>query len=315
MKGSVCLNFGSPGGLGLRCLPPEIFRMVLQYLRIPSEIRALDNAILNHELRSLYLQTLNGMTLEEYHHNQRSCLTTIDVYWMLMKNIRFLKISMEDYSEGTVFLIFNSRHTLTSLSLCFDSSHPNRISSDLARIGHFPSLVSLTIRSRVSPTHAFPIESFCSKNPQLETLEIKRIHISSEIFSKTLQFCHNLTNLDVSNNQWFNDECVEMLIRNLPKLQCLDVRDTSIESLQSIKSILDSFPSLTYHCAYESKLSLEAKKYYLQEYCIRRILSNDPQLQVSGLLGIGELITVVSDIDFFFFSSIAVAHGSGRGRI
>jgi hypothetical protein len=62
---TVLTSFPSPGPCIvmsiLEILPPEIFRMILQFLELPKELIHLDNAILNHRLRSFYLKTIEGM--------------------------------------------------------------------------------------------------------------------------------------------------------------------------------------------------------------------------------------------------------------
>jgi hypothetical protein len=275
MAAKVC--FGSAGDLGLRCLPPEIFRMILQYLDVPNEIRVLDEAILNHELRSLYLQSLHGMTIEEFSHvipsPQSNRKAIVNIYWLLNKNIRPLNIRISDYLEGILFLIFQSRFTLTTLSIDFKHSFPIKFTSDLARIGHFPSLTSLVIDDWPE-TSASDFVTFCSKNTQLQSLHIRSTDFSSEILSSFLPFCESLLKLEISYNQRFNDECIEALVTATPKLQWLSVAETPIQSLQSIKSILDSFSSLRYFdLTFCSELSLNAKKYYVQEFCVPMIRS------------------------------------------
>jgi hypothetical protein len=47
----------------LEILPPEIFRMILQFLSPLRELVLLDQALLNHRLRLFYLRTIERMTI------------------------------------------------------------------------------------------------------------------------------------------------------------------------------------------------------------------------------------------------------------
>jgi hypothetical protein len=125
--------------------------------------------------------------------------------------------------------------------------------------------------------------SFCSKNPQLQSLTIRQPTFSHDIFSRFLPFCHNLRELNVSMNAWFTDECIESLVGAAPKLRSLDLMDTGIRSLQAVKCLLESYPSLEYLSISGCRLSLEATKYYLRESCVPRLRSNDAELQRQGL--------------------------------
>jgi hypothetical protein len=280
---------------GFGCLPPKIFRLILQYLHIPSrEIRALERAILNHELRSLYLQSLHGMTIKEYRPYRSYCSNLIqDTYWLLKKNLRILKINVTEHQDGILFLIYRSRLNLTSLSIDF-SRFPSVFPSELARIGQFPSLTSISFISWPKNS-ASDFVSLCSKNPQIQSLRINRSDFSRDIFSRFFPCGDNLIELDVSRCVWFTDECVQSLIVAAPKLQSLQATDTKIQSLQSIQSILNSYPSLKY-LSLEScnSLSREAQNYFIREYCVPRLRSSDPEHQVLGLNGIGEFVKWVS---------------------
>jgi hypothetical protein len=292
MAAKVC--FGSAGDLGLRCLPPEIFRMILQYLDVPNEIRVLDEAILNHELRSLYLQSLHGMTIEEFICSDET--TVMDIFWLLEKQIRLSQIHLTKYYEGILLLIFQSRLTLTSLTISFSPSFPSGFLSDLARIGNFPSLMSFT-SDNWPQSSAYEFISFCSTNPQLEDLDFYMVvtdMMAISIFSIFIIEFPHLRILNLSQNKWFNDECVEILTKAAPKLESLDVSSTQIQSLQSIKSILDTFPSLTYLSISKCPVSVEVKKYYFREFCVRGIRSNDRQLQVNGLDEMSDILWRVS---------------------
>jgi hypothetical protein len=93
LKEVVCFDWVV--GSVLEFIPLEIFRTILEYLHI-KEIVPLDNAILSHSLRPLYLQTLDGMTCPLYSGGMRYLHPhpLMEAAWYLKRNILSNEISL-----------------------------------------------------------------------------------------------------------------------------------------------------------------------------------------------------------------------------
>jgi hypothetical protein len=241
--------------------------MILQFLKIPKELIVVDNAIVNHRLRSWYLKTINGMTIDQsYFDNQHLKISV----WLMIKNILPTKLIFRDFKHhSSIYLLERSRRVLHSLIFqAGDSVSRIFLAGDSVMfLGHFPHLYQLTISNCLSLTSSNFIP-FLKINPQL-----KALHLSvpspnmTEIISAISQSCINLTKLDLSENQWFGDECVSLLTQGqLLKLEILDLSETSLREHDSIVNLLKSFPRLSSLRINECNISMNTKIYFLNEY-------------------------------------------------
>jgi hypothetical protein len=274
----------------LEVLPPEIFRMILQFLELPEKLIPLDNAILNHRLRSFYLQAIDGMTIKTLPYLERSKC----VAWMLNKNILPTRLRFPEFDHLYPALIDRSRLALQSLSIRHQDS---KINSLFRFLGHFPSLTELDVKLIYS-NQTFHFVHFLSLNPQLKQLSVPSLSTPSpEFIHGILQICPNLTNLSVSRIGWFGDDCVTLLLQaGLSKLENLDLSLTSVRKHDSIVRLLETFPLLKSLEICFCPVSMNTKIYFLNEYALPRLRSGDPELQKIGLDGFHQVMKVSGPI-------------------
>jgi hypothetical protein len=286
----------------LEILPSEIFRMILQFLSPHRELVLLDTAMVNHRLRSFYLTTIEGMTINGvrissqkswYHEDFRA------VNWLLNRKILPTQISLSNCNPFSFpLLVDRSRLVLQCLSI--HQEKPQMMDNSLfLSLGRFPSLTSLNISS----IHANQISSFIhflSLNPQLENLTLPDLtsgldvdHSSRELVRGISQTCINLTRLTASS--WFEDDHVALLIQGrLSKMEELDLAEASIRGHDSIVNLMKAFPDLKTLCIDTYQLSPTTKIYYLNEYALPRLRSGEPELQRLGLELFDEILEVRS---------------------
>jgi hypothetical protein len=264
-------------------LPPELFRMIIQFLNIPKELIRFDNAILNHRLRSFYHQTIDRMPIEKCRLTTRDS----DIIWFLNKNIIPLEISIDHIHFNSLLLLERSRPILQSLFFY------RRPQIELHFLGHFPFLTQFTLYSFKSSSMPSLIR-FLELNPQLESLHFPDINsLSSELISGISRFSPNLKSLDVSLNRWFGDDCVSLLIQGgLSKLETLTIPLTSVRQHDSIVNILRSFPRLKCLDATFYNFSMETNIFYLNEYALPRLMSSDRVIQEIALRGFYHVLSV-----------------------
>jgi hypothetical protein len=166
----------------------------MEYLPITTGIIPLDNAILNHSLRSRYLESLSGLRMNHFQIQQDffqpSDSFSKGVDWMINRNVHSLEISIqncplhENYSQ----LIERSRPLIRSIS--FQGSR--ELIHSIFLQGTFPLLRTLCIPfCSVCPIH-FVV--FLLTNPQLESLDIAGMKNSS-VVPIISEICPHLTSL------------------------------------------------------------------------------------------------------------------------
>jgi hypothetical protein len=289
----------------LEILPSEIFRMILQFLSPHRELVLLDTAMVNHRLRSFYLATIEGMTINDgvrissekswYQEDFRA------MNWLLNRKILPTQISLSHCNPFSFpLLVDRSRIVLQHLRI---HQTPQMDDSLFLSLGHFPSLTSLNISS-IYEDQISSFIHFLSLNPQLEELILPDLtsgrdvdHSSRELVRGISQTCINLTSL-TALAPWFEDDHVALLSQGrLSKLEELDIYDEAIvQEHDSIVNILNAFPLLkTFDintAAYQ--LSPTTKVYYLNEYALPRLRSGEPELQRLGLELFDEILEVRS---------------------
>jgi hypothetical protein len=274
----------------LEILPPEIFRIILQFLELPEELIPLDNAILNHRLRSDYLRAMYGMTLmnDVYPGTSKG---DMELVWLLNKRILPTSLCFFTFDQDSYpMTIDQSRLVLQSLSIL---NEDQKIDALFETLGHFPSLINLDIFSIDSTTSSHFVH-FLSLHPQLKKLSVPYISTPSPDFIHgILQVCPNLTNLSVSRIGWFGDDCVSLLLQaGLSKLENLVLDYTSVQQHDSIVNLLNRFPHLKCLTIEECPVSINTRVYFLNEYALPRLRSGDAELQKIGVLGVDQVVVV-----------------------
>jgi hypothetical protein len=270
----------------LEILPPEILRMILQFLELPKELIHLDNVILNHRMRSFYLKTIEGMKISE-----NVWLGDMMSVWLLNKKILPTALSFYDFDHFSYAVIIDrSRHVLQALSIF---EHVPKTNSLFQFLGHVSSLTHLDIFSIDSTTSSHFVH-FLSLNPQLKKLSVPSLSTRSPDFIRgILQVCPNLTNLSVSRIGWFGDDCVSLLLQaGLSKLENLDISFSSVREHDSIVHLLQTFTHLKCLRIGSCLVSLNTKIYFLNEYALPRLRSGDAELQKMGLGGFHQVMKV-----------------------
>jgi hypothetical protein len=266
----------------------------MEYLPITTGIIPLDNAILNHSLRSRYLESLSGLRMNHFQIQQDffqpSDSFSKGVDWMINRNVHSLEISIqncplhENYSQ----LIERSRPLIRSIS--FQGSR--ELIHSIFLQGTFPLLRTLCIPfCSVCPIH-FVV--FLLTNPQLESLDIAGMENSSvDILPIISEICPHLTSLNLSQIPWVTDECIPQLVKGFPKLCNLNIDCARITQPSSIVTLLNSFPLLKSLSISSWRLPLDAIKYYILEYADPRLDSDDLELQGAGCRAYASVASVL----------------------
>jgi hypothetical protein len=291
--------------------------MILQFLEVSKKFIRLDNAILNHSLRSLYLQALDGMTTSSYLVHPVSpgfCFDhgpsfgfrpkeplqlkdAMKTGWIVNRNIHPLNISLYECNHENYFhLVEISRHVVQSLHF----SECQGVET-IFRLGNFPALKKLHVYMCCQQSD---ILQFLALNPQLEDLKFCMKSFSLDLFSEISVSCPKLTHLDISWNEWCTDECISHIIRGFPNLRHLAISSKRVRQHDSIVSILSSYPLLRSLDIHNCDLSANTRLYYLNEFAFPCATSDDQELQEIGLKSYDLTISVTSESYSFLNLSI-----------
>lgn len=223
-------------------------------------------AILNQQLRLIFLQAMRLWTLEYYEPPFWEEDYENQLLWLIRRNIEIQMIDYQNFHPLILRVISQSRRKLRSLSMRSCESITN---DTLEHIGSCPKLNDLQLINCDETSHLH-LHVFFSNNQQLRKLVFfSRVSLSPNYISCISNNCLNLVNLDLSHNNWFNDDCVTLLTTmkgNMP-LQILNISSTHVRSDLSIRMILDSFPNLCSISLYECLISADIVK-----VCLRRVI-------------------------------------------
>jgi hypothetical protein len=268
-------------------LPREVFQMILQYLPL-KDISKMDMAIVNHNLRSHLLFTLNEWLIPSFEENEYD--------WIMLRNIKPKHFRQhhchvcEDhycddrrcYSQSHIdivpFLLKVSDH-LESLSLDGISK------SDFRKLGAFPELTSFSLSLLRSSVSTKSLTRFFGLSPKLKRLDLNFsfYNYNVTLLTALISNCPNLRHLNLANNMWFNDHCVAKLTRSNLDLFLLNIDYTAVTQDESLQLILNAFPNLQ-HLSFGNceGISLEMTEICVKQVAIRSLLSDDPDIQNLG---------------------------------
>jgi hypothetical protein len=267
-------------------LPEEICRIILQFLHIPRDIVHLDNAILSHQLRPFYLKALQGLIIDNLTPEGDNFKIPA---WIINRKILARNICFAEFDHFcSLTLLERSRLVMNSLSF-LECDH--LVDSIFHFLGNFPYLIELEI-TRCDTVHFFPFIRFLKLHPQLRILKLCAIETATEIISNLPQACPNLTELNLSENPWFDDDCLSLIQGKLPKLEIFCISNTNVREYDSIFNISTSFPQLTRLEIRNCPLSMHTKIYFLNKFALPQIQSCDPNLQRLGIQELGQVIKV-----------------------
>jgi hypothetical protein len=266
---------------GFELLSPEIFRMILQHLDYPKDIIRLDNALSNHKLRPLYLQAIEGMIISdtaEFRQDQ-----TRRSAWIINKKILPLIVTVRGWNNFcALFFLSRSNLMIHTLELSYCDPLPDSI---FLTLGLFPSLTTLVLYELKRISCSVSFLRFLSLNSQLRSLTLSAIKTPAvAVISGISQSCPNLTYLNVSENQWFGDECVSLLTKgNLQNLEQIYIFSTSVREHDSIVNLVKTFPHLKELLVPSCELSYETSIFIMNELVLPALRSNDREDQLRGI--------------------------------
>lgn len=197
----------------------------------------MDIAIMNHELRSHYLQTINGMIIPSFYGDNGDIIN-----WIIMRNILPMEIEVSLTYPTDISVISHSKSVLTTLTITLENAEFNFF-NEFKAIGNIPCLTSLDY-GKIN--NFYQLSSFVIKNPQLQRLSLTVDNPLGLPETLKIQNFPSLRELDLSLNSWLKDRYVNDLVKGKLNLLSLNISYTSITRIQSIRSILEGFPNLCF---------------------------------------------------------------------
>jgi hypothetical protein len=245
----------------LERLPRELFNLLLSYLTF-SEIVNFDYAVLNRCLRSLYLNSLNGLQIFS---------KSLFLDWHDQRDILIPSITFFGFDSLTKNYVSKFRHRLKSIILESSSGGFLIRNIHLQELGHCASLRSIHI-SKCHKINDKYFEKFLKLNSQLVEVDLLDCETLTPLSLLALnKYCPNLESLCLSDNIWVDDEAIDLLTKiessergsrekggtgsrerrgtesrergGCKRLKVIACHNTSITG-RAIEKMLDSFPHL-----------------------------------------------------------------------
>jgi hypothetical protein len=259
-------------------LPVDGFRSFLKYLTLP-ELSILDLAILNREMRSQYLLALSGMIVKDVD----IVFTSTLIEWLLQRNMFVKHVKKPLSGEPMQRLICRSHQILQSLAI----SNPEQFHSLLI---NFPNLHYLNLSNSQNITKE-DFKQFIKLNPTIEKLNLSNVSGLFPSAVAVLESLPNLRDLDLSSNRWITDETLDSLSQRCLSLLVLNIRETDLESVDSMEFFLSTHPNLHY-LGFDSFNFLENLSLLIFRSVVLNSLSSDcPKRQLLGLQNCAEIFS------------------------
>jgi hypothetical protein len=233
------------GGLFSPLLPLDIFRLILQYL-FRHDLEIFEQClIVNQSFTQLYREALFGIEIFGLDY----ALDSRVIQWLFERHIVLSDVKFHRLDEIGCDYISKNRLSIQSISLYYGQII---IAERLAGM-RCPNLTSLKMNHVAFEEQK--LLAILQLHPQLLSLELfncKIIHTNtdhlhvplSSSFASFLSCCSNLRHLDLSSNDWFTDELVEVVVRTIPHLQSISLSDTAVRQDQSLIDLLNAYPGL-----------------------------------------------------------------------
>jgi hypothetical protein len=195
-------------------LPIDVYRELLKYFR-SAEIGILDLAILNRQLREVFLSALSGIVLARYDSN----VDLLPITWLTQRKILAREIKISDSLDPMLPQCILQSKSIIEVLVLLNTSVKD---AEFRQIGFCPKLKSLSLLDySISPRG---LEDFLRMNPQLESLSISRCHhYSDDILVALAGACLYLQHLDISRCNWVTDASLELIGNSPLKLKALDI--------------------------------------------------------------------------------------------
>lgn len=258
-------------------LQRELLQYILQYLKF-HDLGRLDQAIVSHGLRPGYLHALDRMIcLDAYWSSRRRVDEKIQ--WIISRNVFLSELQTDSLNDKSLIKVFHHCQShLRTLSV-FENIPDSLLTFRYPSLTHFDTWTHLP-----EPQ----LCQFLQLNPQLETIDLV-----SDGQPYTIALCHSLAqcqhlqHLDLFQNYWFDDACVEALLSGNLDILTLNLRETTI-GRNSIEKIFNSYP----HLRSFSADALWSSRNLLDQ-CFRQVIGpaladQRPEVQVSGIKWLAE---------------------------
>jgi hypothetical protein len=255
----------------LTLLPPDLLRVLLSFLTL-QDIFIFDSALLNHELRSLYLSATHGHQIA--YANKYSMRRGL--HWVLNRGMLAHDLLITKEFEWFREFASKSMNTLRTLSI-----YSSDISdSELERM-ICPNLVSLTCSGCPEITSQ-GFQTFFSHCRNLRSLCLSETSSpSSAVIAIIIAHCPNLRQIRVSDDEWWTDASLDLLARSSLRLESLDLRH-SLVSLEPISLLIKKMPSLL-ELKTSRQTPVEVTLMIMREIDLKCLLSSDTGVQLKGL--------------------------------
>jgi hypothetical protein len=263
-------------------LLPELLHLILEHLNY-SEILRFDLAVLNHSLRSLFIDALRLLQPEFFSRP----LDSLDIDWLTHRGILIPTIKFCGFNESGVGYISKFRSSIQSIEINLRRGY-KASNSDLVRIGRCPLMTSLSLPD--STITIKNLEKLLKSNPQLESLSLQGCQkLTETAISTVVKYCPKLKVLNISGNLWVADDAIEILVTGCPHLTKIDLSGTMISD-ECIEDLLAQFPRLRSIRFSDTEISIETILKIFRHVGIPSLLDQNPSNQLLGLDCIFEVL-------------------------
>jgi hypothetical protein len=271
----------------LTLLPQDILRVLLSFLKL-KEICVFDSALLNHELRSLYLSATHGHRLIIYANIYK---TLGHLPWVLDRGI--LVHDMRILNGFGLFreLASRSMTVLTTLKVSsFDISD-----SELEQL-ICPNLLCLTCADCAAITSR-GLGAFLSHCRNLDRLCLgNTLSPSPDLIPIIIAHCPNLRHLHISNDNWWTDASLTLLTGSSLRLESLDLSHSLI-GYEPIALLIQTMPSLL-ELKTHPRSPVALTLMVLRQIDLKCILGSDAKTLLRGLRCLHERFSDRIEPDF-----------------
>jgi hypothetical protein len=284
--------------------PLDIIRMILHHLTL-KEIGIFDNAVLNHESRPYFLESLHGFPLDQA---KKTLNSPLEIKWLLSRHVSLTELGIQSWCHGStgyqdncMALISQNRSTLRSIEFptsYFDDKFFNVIIL-------CPKLTSINFEGAVNLT-ADAIVTLLSheSQSQLTSLNISKSQSwTSQSIALIAQKCPKLESLTLTYLRFVSDRDIQALVQGCRHFRTLGVSGTSISD-HSIHLLLEAYPSIEVleveNCQH---VSLEGQFAVMRIVIKQHLMSSDPERQLTGTQSIRRVLSDGISLLFFMLLS------------
>jgi hypothetical protein len=263
--------------------PIDVIRVILQSLTM-EELGRFDSALLNRDCRSLFLQSIAGISVVDI--NQRA-MKREEIPWLLSRKIALthLKIiprlsliipsDFGDHEEAFLSLISQNQSSLQSIA-----------------VGHSPYSKKLFFAfQECKNLNSINVDG-CSiteesillmlEGKQIRSLSISQCGLSSDAIKSIAMMCPQLQHLAAKYLRALTDAEVAVIAEACPNIQSLNLSGTEISD-RSIPLLLKAYPNIEAIFVEDCPRLSTAQKLSVMTTVLRRqLLGSDPAMQLKG---------------------------------